>query len=158
MIFHKFSWKTFSRVFHIVFKRRFSENSNTISRNHTLKVSRYSPVVSEDLHSDCKNKQLFLMFTAQLQSERIIFELRSVRSQLDSNIDKQIEVYTRKLKQFIIEDLKPAIKSEIEGKLITDVNHAVSDVKVTVLAELLKCKSEIYELKERQLRLHQKSL
>ena len=62
-----------------------------------------------------------------------------------------------KLKEFIIEDLKPAIKSEIEGKLITDVNHAVSDVKVTVLADLLKCKSEIYELKESQLRIGQQS-
>ena len=67
----------------------------------------------------------------------------------------EIEKSTRKLKEFIIEDLKPAIKSEIEGKLITDVNHAVSDVKV--LAELLKCKSEIYELKESQLRLDQQS-
>ena len=61
------------------------------------------------------------------------------------------------MKEFIIEDLKPAIKSKIEEKLITDVNHAVSDVKVTVLAELLKCKSEIYEMKESQLGLHQQS-
>ena len=53
--------------------------------------------------------------------------------------------------------MKPAIKSEIEGKLITDVDHAVSDVKVTVLAELLKCKSEIYEMKESQLRVDQQS-
>ena len=61
------------------------------------------------------------------------------------------------IKEFIIVDLKPAIKFEIEGKLITDVNHAVSDVKVTVPAELLKCKSEIYEMKESQLRLGQQS-
>ena len=62
------------------------------------------------------------------------------------------------IKEFIIVDLKPAIKFDIEGKLITDVNHAVSDVKVTVLAELLKCKSEIYEMKESQLRLGQQVL
>ena len=68
------------------------------------------------------------------------------------------EKFEHTLENFIKEkDLKPAIKSEIEGKLITDVNHAVSDVKVTVLAELLKCKSEIYELKEIQLRLDQQS-
>ena len=41
--------------------------------------------------------------------------------------------------------------------MITDVNHAVSDVKVIVFAELLKCKSEIYELKESQLRLDPQS-
>ena len=69
----------------------------------------------------------------------------------------EIEKNTRKLKESIIEYLKPAIKSEIEGKLITNANHAVSDVKVTVLAELLKCKSEIYELKESQLRSDQQS-
>ena len=75
-----------------------------------------------------------------------------INEKVHSDLKDEIEKNTRKLKEFIIENLKPAIKSEIEGKLITDVNHAVSDVKVTVLAELLKCKSEIYELKGSQLR------
>ena len=81
-----------------------------------------------------------------------------IKEKVYNDLKEEIEKSTRKLKEFIIEDLKPAIKSEIEGKLITDVNHAVSDVvKVTDLAELLKCKSEIYELKESQLRLDQQS-
>ena len=80
-----------------------------------------------------------------------------IKEKVYNDLKEEIEKNTRKLKEFIIEDLKPAIKSEIEGKLITDVYHAVSDVKVTVLAELLKCKSEIYELKESQLRLDQQS-
>ena len=74
-----------------------------------------------------------------------------------NDLKDDIEKNTGKLKEFIIEDLKPAIESEIGGKLITDVNHAMSDVKVTVLAELLKCKSDIYEMKESQLRLDQQS-
>ena len=80
-----------------------------------------------------------------------------IKEKVHSDLKDETEKKTRRLKEFIIEDLKPAIKSAIEGKLITDVNHAVSDVKVTVLAELLKCKSEIYELKESQLRLDQQS-
>ena len=80
-----------------------------------------------------------------------------IKKKVYNDLKDETEKNTRKLKEFIIEDLKPAIKSEIEGKLITDVNHAVSDVNVTVLAELLKCKSEIYELKESQLRLDQQS-
>ena len=80
-----------------------------------------------------------------------------IKEKVNNDLKEEIEKNTRKLKEFIIEDLKPAIKSEIEGKLITDVNHAVNDVKVIVLAELLKCKSEIYELKKSQLWLDQQS-
>ena len=81
----------------------------------------------------------------------------SIKEKVYNNLMDEFEKNTRKLKECIIEDLKPAIKSEIEGKLITDGNYAVSDVKVTVLAELLKCKSEIYELKESQLRIDKQS-
>ena len=85
---------------------------------------------------------------------KFLFRVKCIeeKEKVYNDLKNEIENNTRKLKEFIIEDLKQTIKSEIEGKLITDVNYAVSDVKVTVLAQLLKRKSEIYELKESQLR------
>ena len=51
-----------------------------------------------------------------------------IKEKVYNDLKDETEKNPRKLKEFIIEDMKPVIKSEIEGKLITDVNHTVSDV------------------------------